>query len=380
MGFFSAAARGTAVLVFCVHFAAGYARSQPGQNFSVDLHVDFNAAEETLRLFEDQPVGTGTLAALRGNQIAASTPGLIADHASLTDRLADYLDSLKFHQIIRNDVFRLEEGRANASAIRELLREMQQSGFSRKVSATVAQIFPADARVSLLIPVYVVALGHENVDAYVRRIVWHDMTPEFTGDDRGELTIVVNLAHAVRYGDDAHERFLTLLGVVAHEVFHAAFADYQDHAPQWIAYNRSRRAPVDELFRLTQNEGIAYYLSLDQQGRGYVPRDWYEQAKEIFAVFNRNAAALMAADLTPERASQLIRSANLSGYHESYGARCGMFMAREIDRQLGRAALIETIAKGPEDMLSKYSRLAERDNSLPPLSRTVLAKLPPIEK
>ncbi len=350
-------------------------QAQMNPRFDVNLHIDYTSAEEMIQLFDDEPVGIDELASLRGNKIAASTTGLIADRASLTDKLADELDSLKFHQIIRDDVYHLEEGRKNSAAIKELLTEMQKSNFNRKVAATVEQIFPRDAEISLLVPVYVVALGHENVDAFVRRIIWHNDVPEFVGDSRGELTIVVNLSHAVAYADNLQDRYLSLLGVVAHELFHAAFAEYQDRSPVWQEYRRTHQRPFDELTDLTQNEGIAYYLSIDQRGHGYVPRDWYPSARTAFAAFDANAEELLSRTLTPERASALIRSANLSGYNESYGAHCGMFMAREIDLRLGREALIETIANGPVDFFQKYASLAARDNSLPPLSEAVSSAL-----
>ncbi len=353
----------------------GFALGQLNPRFSVDLHIDYTSVEETIRLFDDLPVGTGELASLRGNRIAASTAGYIADRDSITDRLADELDSLKFHQIIRDDIYHLEDGRRNSAAIKELLGEMQRNNFNRKVAATVEQIFPSDAEVSLLIPVYVVAIGHENVDAFVRRIVWHGDVPEFVGGSRGELTIVINLSHAVAYAPTLQERYLSLLGVVAHEVFHAAFADYQDRSPVWKEYRRTYQRPFDALTDLTQNEGIAYYLSIDQRGHGLVPREWYSSARDAFATFNANSRELLSRNLTPERAEALIRSANLSGFHESYGAHCGMFMAREIDLRLGRAALIETIAKGPLDFFQKYDSLAGQDNTLPSFSPAITSAL-----
>src|SRR5262249_10759157 len=97
--------------------------------------------------------------------------------------------------------------------------------------------------------------------------------------------------------------------------------------------------------------------------------------RETFATFNRNAAELLSADLTPPRASELIRTANLSGYWESYGAMTGMFIAREIDLRLGRAALIETIAEGPLDLLRKHQHLTDPDNTLPRLAEPVTVEI-----
>jgi hypothetical protein len=361
------------VLAICGFISLLKAQTNP--KFNVALHVDYSAARQTIDLFDDQPVNTMSLAGLKGNLIAASTTGLIAGRGGVADLLQSYLDSLKYHQIIRDDIYHLESARKNAPEIKRLLEEMQKGTFNRRVVATVEQIFPADAEVSIDIPVYAVALGHENVDAYVRRIRWEGDVPRFVGEGEGDLTIVVNLSQSVKYGPDLQERYLTLLGVVAHEVFHAAFGAFKDKSRFWQRYERAHTRPFDALLDLTQNEGIAYYLSLDQRGHGYLPRDWYVKTQETFKTFNSNATELLSGDLPPQRAAELIRTANLSGYWESYGAMTGMFMAREIDLRLGRGALIETISGGPLDMLSKYAGLTERDGTLPKLSEQIIREI-----
>ncbi|MBI4548498.1 MAG: hypothetical protein HY707_10980 [Ignavibacteriae bacterium] len=347
---------------FCVQV---FPQSNP--KFDVNLLLNYSAAEQTIQLYEDQPVNTQALAELRGNRIAASTAGFIADRRSVQHLLQSYLDSLKYHQIIRDDMYHLEEARESVADIKELLNEIKKRNFNRRVVATVEQIFPQDVEVRTMIPVYVVALGHENVDAFVRRIKWQGNAPQFVGEDEGELTIVVNLAHAVDYAPTLEERFISLLGVVAHEVFHAAFGVYKENSPTWRRYYRRHGSPFHHLLELTQNEGIAYYLSLDQRGRGYLPRDWYNQTREVFVTFNKNALELLSDSLTPHRASEIIRTSNLSGYWESFGSMTGMFIAREIDLRMGRTALIETIANGPLDIFQKYISLTNQDSNLPTL-------------
>jgi hypothetical protein len=348
--------------------------AQTNSSFNVSLDIDYSAAEQSIALFSDQFVSTEGLAELRGNRIAASTTGMIGNTGA-SSRLKDYLDSLKYHQIIRNDIFHLEEGRQNVEEISAMLDTLKRKNFNARVVATVAQIFPADAVVNCSIPMYVVALGHENVDAYVRRIVWHGDTPEFVGEDEGESTIVVNLAKSVGYGGDREYRFISLLGVVAHEVFHAAYAAFKESSPGWKRFYRKHTRPFDMLLDLTQNEGIAYYLSLDQQGRGRLPRDWNTRTGEAFTSFNRNAEELLTPNLTPQRAGQLIRKANLSGFWESYGAMTGMFMAREIDLRLGRAALIEAVRSDPYTFFQTYQKLSSEDSNLPRFTQNLIDEI-----
>jgi len=130
----------------------------------------------------------------------------------------------------------MREARANVKAISELLEEAQKRNFGQKVVSTVAQLFPAAARVNTVIPVYFVAFGHQNIDAFVRRVIWRGDSPVFTGEGEGELTIVVNLAKCVNYGRSVDERFIGMLSIVAHEVFHAAFGVYKDGSPVWKNY------------------------------------------------------------------------------------------------------------------------------------------------
>jgi hypothetical protein len=349
--------------------------SQLNTNFNVSLQLNFTSIDQTIALFEDQPISTQMMAEARGNVIAASTEGMIADRRAGFSLLRDYFDSLKYHQWIREDIYHLEEGRKNVTAIKELLNAIKIENFSTKVSATVEQIFPEDARVNVALPVYVVAFGHENVDAFVRRIVWHGDVPEFVGENAGELTIVINLSHAVNYGPSLQERFVSLLGVVAHEVFHAAFGAYKETLPAWKSFYAYHTSYFDNLLDLTQNEGIAYYLSLEQRWHGRVPSDWYERTRDVFGAFNKNSLELLSSTITPRHASKILRDANLNGFWESYGCSTGMFIAREIDQRMGRAALIETIANGPLDFFRKYIDLTTKDSNLPPLSEKIATQI-----
>ena len=90
---------------------------------------------------------------------------------------------------------------------------------------------------------------------------------------KGFFPTVVNLAKAVNYGKTTDERFVGMVSVVAHEVFHAAFGNYKDGSPAWRAYYATHRSSLDQLLDLTHNEGIAYYLSLVQSSRGRLPAD-----------------------------------------------------------------------------------------------------------
>ena len=344
------------------------ATGQTQSPFNISLAVDYEAAEQTLKLLRNEYVSTQQLAQLRGNRIAASTTGLIAGNGGVPALLRSYLDSLRDHQIIRDDVFRLENARASADAIAELLEELRRGNFNSRVIATVEQVFPRDIAIDAVIPVYVVALGHENADAYVRRIAWRGTIPEFVGEGEGQLTIIINLAAGAAYPVDPESKLVSILVTVAHEVFHAAFGLYKDASPFWKQYQAEHTGPLDYLLDLVQNEGIAYYLSMEQRTGDRLPPEWTRRMDESFATFNRNAERLMSGRLSRRETEEILYSANLSGYWESYGSIAGMAMARGVDRLLGRKALIESISLGPLDLLAKYHTLTNIDSGLPRLS------------
>ncbi len=348
------------------------AQAQDHPYFNVSLRLDYASANQTLEIYQGLSGHPDEVARLRGSQIAMATTSLLARRPLDLSMLEHSLDAAKFNQSLDDDVFRMKEARANASTIKELLTELQKRNFGQRVVSTVEQIFPLDARVSTSIPVFFVAFGHENIDAFVRRVVWRGDTPIFVGDNEGELTIVVNLAKAVRYGRTTTERLEGLLSVVAHEVFHAAFGVYKDGSPFWKEYSASHATYLDRLLDLTQNEGIAYYLSMLQQYHGRDLPDFNGQAAGVFSEFNRNVSLLLSPEITGARAADIIGRANTSGYWQSFGSITGMFIARAIDEQLGRQALVETIAAGPADFFGKYVSLMKRGSNNPQLSGLIL--------
>ncbi len=360
------------LLLACTLLVGAVSCGADGDFFNVFLRIDYASAEKTLELYQGLGGRPADIAALRGSQIALSTTALLAQRRLDTPALEQALEAVKFNQGLDDDVFRMRDARAKVSAIIELFEEAQKRNFGQKVVSTVAQVFPAGARVNTVIPVYFVAFGHQNIDAFVRRVIWRGDSPAFTGEGEGELTIVVNLAKCVNYGRTVDERFIGMLSVVAHEVFHAAFGVYKDGSPFWRNYYATHRTPLDQLLDLSHNEGVAYYLTLVQSSRGKLPPDGLERARRAFAEFNRNAAELLAPGTSFRRSEDIIRLSNTSGYWESYGAITGMIIARQIDQTLGRQALMETIANGPADFFGKYADLMKRDGGIPPLSDLVL--------
>ncbi len=362
--------------LFCltiVYALSGF--SQPHARFSLSLDLNDAAAEKAVELYAGLSGRPAEVAALRGSQLALAVTGMLARKPLQTADLERSLESAKFNQSDGDDLFRMRHARANVTAIRDLLLELRRRNFGQRVVSTVEQLFPPDARVNARIPMYVVAFGHQNIDAFVVRVTWNGNTPHPAGELEGEPVIVVNLAKAVHYGSSVDERFIGLLSVVAHEVFHAAFGEFKANTPEWRAYYASALQPLDELLDLAQNEGVAYYLSLIQQNQGRLPHDGLSRAQTAFTQFNSAAAELVSPRIGPHRQAELLRTSNTSGYWESFGSMTGMIVARQIDQTLGRVALVGTLRDGPNAFFKTYIRLMKRDSGLPQLSPLVQQEL-----
>ena len=348
------------------------ASGQGFEHFNLFLDLNFASADQTVELYTGLGGNPETICELRGSRIALATTALLSGKPLSMASLDSALESVKFNQSLGDDSFRMSEARKNVDAIRELLNVLRKRNFGQKVVSTVQQLFPPDSRLAVRVPVYFVAFGHENIDAFVRRVVWHGDNPEFVGEGNGELTIVVNLSKAIRYGASVDERFLGLMSVVAHEVFHAAFGAYKDDSPAWRAYYASPHTTLDNLLDLTQNEGIAYYLSLIQRTHGRLVLDWSDRTHRAVEMFNRRCEELLDPSTSPRRATEIVQLANSSGYWESYGSITGMVIARQIDQTLGSQALSETIANGTSDFFLKYEKAQRLGSESPILSSRVM--------
>jgi hypothetical protein len=347
-------------------------RAQDYARFELFLDLNTISAERVIEIYQGLSGHPDDAAVERGSQLSlAVTAGLAGRRLSTLD-LTQALEAAKFNQDAGDDVFQMRQARAYAASLKELLLELRRRNFSQRVVSTVEQLFPVDARVRARIPMYVVAFGHKNIDAYVIRVRWQGNVPIPVGENEGELTIVVNLAKAVGYGASTDERFVNLLGVVAHEVFHAAYGVFKETDPGWRNYYSVERSAFDELLDLAQNEGIAYYLSLIQNSHGRLPGDGLQRAQNAFNRFNAAAAELLSPATPHDRCVRLIRESNTSGFWESYGSITGMIIARQIDQSLGRAALVEALRGTPRGYFKAYVDLMRRDNGLPALSPEIL--------
>jgi len=351
------------------------AAGQEYGDFHLLLNLNVASAEASIELMRGLAGSPSRIAEMPGSRLALSTTSTLAQRPLTLADLERALEAAKFNQSLGDDVFRLKEAKENVAAMSDLLSELRRRNFAQRVVTTVAQIFPPGVRVRTAVPVYVVAFGYQTIDAYVRRVVWRGTEPTFVGEGEGEVTIIVNLSKAISYGNSTDERFLGLLTVVAHEVFHAAFGVYKDGSPEWREYYATRQSYFDQLLDLSQNEGVAYYLTMIQKTGGRFSPEGERSIRAAFEEFNRNADELLNPQIDRRRAWDIIRLSNSSSFWSNYGALAGMIVARQIDQTLGRAALSETLITGPNAFFGRYVDLMQRDASLPRLSPRILQAL-----
>jgi hypothetical protein len=362
-------------LILTVVFLVNIGLAQEYAHFQLYLDLNVASAERAIEIYQGLSGQPSEAARERGSQLALLVTAGLSGRRLETRDLEQTLADVKFNQDVGDDLFQVRPARANVAALKDLLLELRRRNFAQKVVSTVEQLFPADARVQARIPMYVVAFGHNNIDAYVLRVRWEGNTPRAAPENEGELTIVINLAKAVKYGRETDERFVWLLSVVAHEVFHAAYGVYKETAPEWRDYYGVKRSPFENLLDLAQNEGVAYYLSLIQRSHGHLPADGLQRAQRAFNRFNAVASELLSPSTPPARASALIRESNTNEYWDSFGSITGMIIARQIDQTLGRGALVEALRGTPREFFVTYANLMRRDNGLPALSAEVINNL-----
>ena len=345
-----------------------YGQEHP--NFNVSLQIDYSSADQLIELCEGRLHNIGGVADAKGSQLAAATSILLARREFPADIFRRELETLRDNFRSQDDIFGFAPTRAHLAEIKALLAEAKKQQLDRRVIATISQFFPQNARISAPLSVYIVAFGHENASAFVRRVIWQGNVPMFVGEGQGEPVIVVNLQRLI-VGPSTQMQYIETLSTLAHEVFHAVFEVYQSNSAVWKEYN-SRRGPLWSLAELVQNEGIAYHISFQQRTGNALPPPVFEGAKQGLRAMNDAMRELLSPDISSSRAHELLMNANLSGsFEKNYGAAAGLLMAFAIDTKLGRSALTETIERGVGDFFQKYDELTKQYDELPKISEEV---------
>ncbi len=147
-----------------------------------------------------------------------------------------------------------------------------------------------------------------------------------------------------------------IMNSLVHEVFHIGYG--------FNRYNRSE-APLDDeqqyfFLDALQNEGLATYVGYTAQKifKGDHEKDYtmLEDEREFFTALKK-VNGLFAKAKSGKKQNLRKESWKLGVTGRAYYV-LGAVMAKTIDHKLGRAALIETISKGPRSFVTIYNSLA----------------------
>ncbi|MBN1398501.1 MAG: hypothetical protein JXA06_10760 [Bacteroidetes bacterium] len=356
-----------------LYLTASDASAQISSDFDFSLGVNYAAAEQTLDFFEYRTGDADFVAKLRGNQLAAETSILLARTEKPPDDFRDQLIIARNNPGFESDVYGFFPAKNHIRELRQLIDEIKSKQLDRRIAATVASFFPSQAKISTRFSVYLVVIGNERAAAYERRVVWNNDTPAFVNDDEGEPVIVVNLARMITHQRAVKAQFIDLLSTTAHECFHAAFSILKKSLPESV----KPKIPAEYLLELVQNEGCAYYLSLQVSLGGETPNmNWFRITSNSIETLNNVLAEMLSKNISNSRVQQLLMDANLSGsFEKNYGAAAGQRMAYEIDKHLGRPALNETLLKGGRGFILAYQQACIRDPSLPRIDQKIITIL-----
>lgn len=165
--------------------------------------------------------------------------------------------------------------------------------------------------------------------------------------------IVINVLHS-HYKDKNADYFMN---TIVHEVFHIGYGKNRAFRTEDDLENPGIYDVLDSF----HNEGMAVYTAYKAQKffpapdeEDYVLLEDINEVKRLLKLLNgffSEAKSLSEDELR-------VKSWDLGIMQRGYYV-VGAFMAKTIDEQLGREALIETIKKGPLSFISTYNQLAE---------------------
>ena len=156
----------------------------------------------------------------------------------------------------------------------------------------------------------------------------------------------------------------TFFNLGLQELFHVGFAA----SYPWPALeeHKQNEVVIDILINL-QNEGIATYIEHQLSAQFPSPFEWF-----LYLVDQRSVVRWYIAELNELLAvaqtmpvgdayADIYRRIGILGYNRKGFNIVGAYMAAEIEHQLGRQALIQTIQDGYQSFPETYNAIAEQD-------------------
>lgn len=154
------------------------------------------------------------------------------------------------------------------------------------------------------------------------------------------------------YGKNNTSRMETLKRVMSHELFHALFDEYT--TKEWEKKDRNFN---QEVLILMLNEGIAHYVA-ERKRMKDISTDTLLRSRisNNFSILNKQSDVLFDSKADKDIRKKTAMSGLSGNYWEKYICICGMFMAKNIEDEMGIEALRSCVTNGPKTFISLYQQ------------------------
>ena len=224
---------------------------------------------------------------------------------------------------------------------------VNQQAFCREIGPHVLAYLPEGTDLSVTI--YLTALDHP--------------VPAYTKD--GEIAFA--LSHPLfRYAGLLHEptALTTFFNLALQELFHVGYSESFKRPS--LEELKENEIVIDMLIGL-QNEGIATHIEHELSAQYPAPFEWFLyilNSKTIVRWYIHGMNPLLEeamAKPTGDAYQDLYRRIGALGYRRKGFYIAGAYMARTIEKELGREALTQTISDGYESFADLYNSLVEEE-------------------
>jgi tetratricopeptide (TPR) repeat protein len=145
---------------------------------------------------------------------------------------------------------------------------------------------------------------------------------------------------------------------IIHELFHVGYYRNECYRTEMLFHNLEKH---DLIYNL-QNEGMATYVAFTAPAAMYYDHKDYLMLKDSSEVNKAIAKVNELIKMIDSTSSDEFRNKMFTvGVQERALYICGAHIARTIDKQLGREALVKTVSAGPRTFIATYNGLVSED-------------------
>lgn len=319
----------------------------------VSVKLDLSAAEQILEALSADKPRPGDASALQGisavrRQISESGK---ADTVWNQDFAAAFLPDS------RPATFDFRSVRLDRDRWKVCLEGVKADApeIARSAARRVEALLPADAALDLTAEV--------DLTFALAGIEDHVLFPE--GDRKAVVLIDLGRAISGNPGNPRAQTAETLSRLAAAEAYRAAWESYRRSSPAW---QRPGEGPVDPLLRSVATVAPLALFAFD---RNFFPLSRWLHDDMIGAIDALNQEGALLGDPKTDigKRAELLTALRRPGLRPAPALSAGAFLADGVYQALGRQALVDALAKGPEGLFEAYEAAAGRKKSgLPPLS------------